>query len=169
MPPLFFIREPHLQAAELAAARARSAPSLSLLIGAVRQGGPIVLFLASASLRYLGTGMIFSYFALFAQLAADINSARAYPVPWRPGSGGKFDSPAGTYGMVFDNLADRTEIRIFTITGRLVRELKVTAADLGFKVWDGRNASGLKAASGVYLAHIKSGSHIKILKIAVER
>jgi MFS family permease len=66
VPPLFFIREPRLHAAELAAVRARRAPSWSLLIGAVRQGGPIVLFLASASLRYLGTGMIVSYFTLFA-------------------------------------------------------------------------------------------------------
>ena len=51
----------------------------------------------------------------------------------------------------------------------LVRALDVTAADGGVKVWDGRNSSGLKAASGVYLAHINSGSIKKTLKIAVER
>ena len=106
---------------------------------------------------------------LFAPLAADLNSVKAYPVPWKPGSGGKFDSAPGTYGIIFDNLTDETEIKIFTITGQLVRELKVTAADLGFKVWDGKNSSGRKAGSGVYLARIKSGSKVITLKIAVER
>ncbi|MBI4352093.1 MAG: fibronectin type III domain-containing protein, partial [Elusimicrobia bacterium] len=111
----------------------------------------------------------FSFFALFAPQAANINSARAYPLPWRPGSGGRFDSALGTDGITFDNLTDKTEIKIYTITGQLVRELKLTSLDLGVKVWDGKNSAGVKAASGVYLAHIKSGSSIKILKIAVER
>ncbi len=111
----------------------------------------------------------FSFFALFAPQAVNINSARAYPVPWKPGSGGKFDSAPGTDGVIFDNLTDKTEISIFTITGRLVRKLALTPADLGFKVWDGTNSAGRKAASGVYIAHIKSGSNVKILKIAVER
>ena len=111
----------------------------------------------------------FSFFALFAPLAADLNSARAYPVPWKPGSGGRFDSAPGTDGIIFDNLTDNAEIRIFTITGQLVREYKLTAADLGFKVWDGKNSAGQKAGSGVYLAHIKAGSKTKIIKVAVER
>lgn len=111
----------------------------------------------------------FSFFALFAPQAINFNAARAYPLPWRPGSGGKFDSAPGTYGITFDNLPGKTEIKIFTIGGQLVRELKLTAADLGVKVWDGKNSAGVKAASGVYLAHIKSGSSVKVLKIAVER
>ncbi|MEI7528955.1 MAG: FlgD immunoglobulin-like domain containing protein, partial [Elusimicrobiota bacterium] len=92
--------------------------------------------------------------------------AKVYPVPWRPGSGDKFDSSTG---ITFKYLTPRTEIRIYTITGQLVRELKLTPADNGLKVWDGRNSAGLKAASGVYLAHIKSGQYVKIMKIAVER
>lgn len=111
----------------------------------------------------------FSFFALFAPQAVNINQARAYPVPWRPGSGGRFDSAPGTDGITFENLTDKTEIKIYTVAGRLVRELKLTAADLGVKVWDGKNSAGVKAASGVYLAHIKSGSAVKVLKIAVER
>ncbi|OGS07846.1 MAG: hypothetical protein A2270_01755 [Elusimicrobia bacterium RIFOXYA12_FULL_51_18] len=111
----------------------------------------------------------FSFFALLAPLAVDLNAAKAYPVPWKPGSGGRFDSVAGTDGMVFDNLTDITEIRIYTITGQLVRELELTAADHGFKVWDGKNSAGRKVGSGVYLIHIKSDNSKKILKIAVER
>ena len=111
----------------------------------------------------------FSFFALFAPMSADLNSAKAYPVPWKPGSGGRFDSPTGVTGMVFDNLTATAEIRIYTIAGGLVRKLDVTAADGGYKVWDGKNSSGSKAASGIYLAHIKSGSKVKILKLAIER
>ena len=119
--------------------------------------------------KVVGHTSHFSFFALFAPQAININSAKAYPVPWRPGSGGRFDSAPGTTGIGFYNLTDKTEIRIYTITGQLVRELKLTAADLGVKIWDGKNSSGLKAASGVYLAHIKSGTSVKIIKIAVER
>ncbi|PKM97336.1 MAG: hypothetical protein CVU79_08740 [Elusimicrobia bacterium HGW-Elusimicrobia-3] len=111
----------------------------------------------------------FSFFALFAPMAANLNAARAYPVPWKPGSGGRFDTPAGADGIIFDNLPDGSDIRIYTIDGRLVRKLTVSTADLGVKIWDGRNSAGLKAASGVYLAHVRSGSKEKILKLAVER
>ena len=111
----------------------------------------------------------FSFFALFVPQAVNINSAMAYPLPWRPGSGGRFDSVPGTYGITFDNLTDKAEIRIYTVTGQLVREFKLTSSDLGVKVWDGKNSDGRKAASGIYLARIKSGSSVKTLKIAVER
>lgn len=122
-----------------------------------------------AGKKVVGYTTHFSFFALFAPQAVNINSARAYPVPWRPGSGGRFDSAPGTTGITFDNLTDKTEIKIYTVAGHLVQELKLTAADLGVKVWDGKNSAGVKAASGVYLAHIKSGSAVKVLKIAVER
>jgi hypothetical protein len=122
-----------------------------------------------AAKKVTGRTTHFSFFALFSPLAANISLARAYPVPWKPGSGGRFDSALGADGIVFDNLAANTEIRIFTITGQLVRQLTVTAADLGFKLWDGRNSGGVEVVSGVYLAHVKSGSSVKLIKIAVER
>lgn len=122
-----------------------------------------------AAKKVTGRTRHFSFFALFAPLAANLNAARAYPVPWKPGSGGRFDTPAGASGIIFDNLPDGSDIRIYTIDGQLVRKLTVNTADLGVKAWDGRNSAGLKAASGVYLAHVKSGSKEKILKLAVER
>lgn len=111
----------------------------------------------------------FSYFALFLPQALGISSARAYPVPWKPGSGGRFDSAFGADGIIFDRLEAGTEISIFTVTSRLVRKLDVTAADLGVKVWDGKNSSGADVASGVYLAYLKSGKRVKVLRLAVER
>ena len=122
-----------------------------------------------AARKVTGRTRHFSFFALFAPMAANLNAARAYPVPWKPGSGGRFDTPAGADGIIFDNLPDGSDIRIYTIDGQLVRKLTVNPADLGVKVWDGLNSAGLKAASGVYLAHVRSGSKEKILKLAVER
>ncbi len=111
----------------------------------------------------------FSYFALFVPQSSGVSSARAYPVPWKPGSGGRFDSAFGSDGIVFDHLEAGSEISIFTVTSRLVRKLDVSASDLGVKVWDGKNSSGADVASGVYLAYIKAGGHSKVLKLAVER
>ena len=53
--------------------------------------------------------------------------------------------------------------------GELVRLLEVSAPDAGIKVWDGRNSEGHKAASGVYIVRVQSGSDERTLKVAVER
>lgn len=118
-----------------------------------------------ANNRVIGHTPHFSYFAVFAPAAIDLNSSRAYPNPWKPGSGGRFDAA----GVTFDNLTSGGSVKIFTIAGELVRELSLTAADAGAKVWNGRNTSGSKAASGVYIVRISYGSKEKTLKLAVER
>lgn len=115
--------------------------------------------------QVIGATRHFSYFAIFAPMAAGINGARAYPNPWKPGRGGTFDAA----GVTFDGLPASALIQIFTIAGELVRELQVTAADAGVKVWDGRNTSGAKAASGVYIVLVRADGKKKALKLGVER
>lgn len=66
LPPLFFIREPRLRPAEPQSAARGGAVTLSAMVQALTNSHPIALFLMSASLRYLGGGMIISYFTLFA-------------------------------------------------------------------------------------------------------
>jgi immune inhibitor A len=94
-------------------------------------------------------------------------SVLAYPRPWKPGSGASHDAA----GITFSSLPDSATIRIYTLLGELVKELKVTAADLNRKVWDGRNTAGKAAASGVYFARIKADTNSadQVLKIAIER
>jgi MFS family permease len=77
VPPLFFIREPARTESEAEGTRAASVLSLAVLRGAVARRGPVALFLASASLRYLGTGMLINYFTLFAatDLAISVGDA----------------------------------------------------------------------------------------------
>lgn len=107
----------------------------------------------------------FSFFSVFAAPASGLSAIKVYPVPWQPGAGGRFDAA----GVTFSNLPATARIKIYTITGELVRLMEVTSADGGVKVWDGRNSEGHKAASGIYLAFIKSGSDERTLKVAVER
>ena len=47
-------------------AERRSGMSLRAAMGSLLRGDPIALFLASASLRYLGVGIAINYFTLFA-------------------------------------------------------------------------------------------------------
>ena len=108
----------------------------------------------------------FSFFSVFASAVSGLGAVKVYPVPWQPGAGGRFDS---AQGVTFSGLPASARIKIFTITGELVRLLEVSAADGGFKLWDGRNSEGHNAASGVYLAVVKSGSDERTVKVAVER
>jgi MFS family permease len=66
LPPLFFIVEPRPRVEELAAARRRGRMSPGAALAALARGDPIALFLTSASLRYLGVGVVINYFTLFA-------------------------------------------------------------------------------------------------------
>jgi len=66
LPPLLFIRESRPPAEELEAARGRSGGSPRAALASLARGDPTALFLASASLRYLGVGVAINYFTLFA-------------------------------------------------------------------------------------------------------
>ena len=93
----------------------------------------------------------------------DLSAVRVYPNPWKPGSGGLHDRAK----IMFDNLPVTAVVRIYTVSGELVRELPETSG--GTTEWDGTSVYGGRAASGVYFAHIKSGSKRKIVKFAIER
>jgi hypothetical protein len=88
-------------------------------------------------------------------------------VPWKPGTGGRFDAA----GVTFANLPVSGTIRILTLAGKRVRELSFDGSSAGFAVWDGLNDEGRRAASGVYFAQIKSGvdGAMFLLKFAIER
>lgn len=89
--------------------------------------------------------------------ASDLDTAKVYPNPYNPLTDGS---------LIFDNLTNETTIKIYTVGGSLVRELKETDGN-GRLEWDGTNDTGETLASGVYIAFIKGNSDEKILKIAV--
>lgn len=111
----------------------------------------------------------FSVFALFAPATIGSGAAgvSAYPVPWKPGTGGRFDAA----GVTFSNLPMSGRVVILTLSGQRVRELTFSGASAGSVVWDGLNDAGRRTASGVYFARIQSDADgsTNILKFAVER
>ncbi len=66
-------------------------------------------------------------------------------------------NPAQAQGGVlkFDNLLPESEIKIFTVSGELIRRFENVC---GRQTWDGKNASGEDAVSGIYLYLISPGN-----------
>ena len=90
----------------------------------------------------------------------DLTSAHCYPVPFKPS--------AGHTKITFTNLTRFARIRIYTISGELVRMLdKFDAGDT--LEWNVRNSRGSAVDSGVYLYLIKSGNQTKKGKLMIIR
>ncbi|MFH1368803.1 MAG: discoidin domain-containing protein [Elusimicrobiota bacterium] len=107
--------------------------------------------------KVVGTTDHLSKFAVVQLTSAtDLAAVKVYPNPFNPANG----------ALVIDGLTENADIRIFTITGELVREVSYTSAN-GRTSWDGRNDSGNTVGSGIYLAHVKNNSGEKTVKIAV--
>ncbi len=102
----------------------------------------------------------FSVFTLMGQVDLDLSTAYAYPVPFRPSRG---DSR-----ITFTNLAQAATIRIFTVSGKLVRKLDVNDGT-GALDWDVRNSDGADIASGVYFYLIESQTDRKKGKLIIIR
>lgn len=64
-----------------------------------------------------------------------------FPNPFRPGK-------AAGHTLKFDQCPANSEIRIYTVTGELVRRYTGVS---GRQTWDGANAQGSDVATGVYL------------------
>lgn len=121
-----------------------------------------------ASRRVIAWTPHFSVFSLFAPatIGQSLAQIRLYPVPWTPGSGDRFDAT----GVTFDRLPVAGTIRIITLSGEKVRDLRFDGLTAGTLVWDGLNDSGRRAASGVYFARIEASDGPKtMLKFAIER
>ena len=91
---------------------------------------------------------------------AELKGVRAFPNPARLSQGGQvqIDTIPADIGEI--------KISIFTMSGKLVRTLSegngvATAGVSKVATWDGRNASGEKVASGVYIYVITSVNYSK--------
>ena len=71
-----------------------------------------------------------------------------YPNPYRPNSSKYGNSTLGT-GVVFSGFVTAAHVKIFTISGLLVRELGVPDGSSRC-LWDTRNTANEKVAPGVY-------------------
>jgi len=69
-----------------------------------------------------------------------LDAVRVYPNPWR--------KDRHTGDITFNNLPTGSRVKIFTISGHLIREM---TEQTGHVLWDNRNRSGDSVASGVYI------------------
>ncbi|MBI4060252.1 MAG: fibronectin type III domain-containing protein [Elusimicrobia bacterium] len=125
-------------------------------------------FLDPSSRRVTALTPHFSVFGMFAPVTvgASLSEARVYPVPWRPGSLGRFDAA----GVTFDRLPASGTIRILNLAGERVREFTFGGAAAGAVEWNGLTDGGRRAASGVYFARITApDGSASIVKFAIER
>ncbi len=67
--------------------------------------------------------------------------------------------------------AQEVNLRIFSVDGRLIREMAVRRLLAGRHIltWDGRTTSGSRAATGVYFAVVRAGDWSEHLKIVLLR
>lgn len=98
--------------------------------------------------------------AVYDSASPDLTSAHCYPVPFKPS--------AGHTKITFTGLTQSARIRVYTISGRLVRTLEKSGAGDTLD-WDVRNSAGESLASGVYIFVVKSPSQTASGKLMVIR
>ena len=106
----------------------------------------------------------FSSYGLLALPDADLRPVYAYPVPFRPNAGDPARYGTWAQGITFTNLPGYGSVKIYTLSGRLVRDLPVTAVTLN---WDVKNSDGAAVASGVYIWEATAGGGRKTGKLVV--
>lgn len=83
------------------------------------------------------------------------------PNPFNPSTKIRFDLPVRT----------RADLRIYSVNGRLVRQLGsgVESAGTHERIWDGRDNGGRQVPSGVYLLHLAAGEQQSVRKMVLIR
>jgi ligand-binding sensor domain-containing protein len=113
---------------------------------------------ASGTVYFGTTSGLASLTTAATQARQDFNGLTIYPNPYR--------IPAGA-PLTVDGLVENSTLKILTVDGRLVREVKTPGGRIGF--WDGKDTEGKDVASGVYLivAYSEDGGKVATGKVAV--
>ncbi len=100
----------------------------------------------------------FSTFTAMATAATALSDAYAYPNPFKPSE--------GHTTVTFTNLASQCTIKIFTLSGNLVKTISESSGT-GMNTWDVKNEAGQVLQSGLYFYVIKSPSDVKTGKLVI--
>ena len=97
----------------------------------------------------------------------DVNKINVFPNPYY-GFQSRETSPGNKY-VTFSHLPDNAVIRIFDLSGVLVRTINHVSTSGQFDTWDLQNDENYPVASGIYIVYIDMPSlgTTKILKLAV--
>ncbi|MGB9613378.1 MAG: Ig-like domain-containing protein, partial [Candidatus Margulisiibacteriota bacterium] len=101
-----------------------------------------------------------STFALISLPATTLSQAYAFPNPFKPS--------LGHSTITFTNLASECTIKIYTLTGDLVKTLVENDGNREYS-WDVKNESGENLPSGLYFYVIKSADDTKSGKLVIIR
>lgn len=96
----------------------------------------------------------FTIDALIGALSTDVGAVYAFPVPFRPNAGNTARFGSWATGITFTNLPSTGKIRIYGVSGALMREMDITTNP---QVWDVKNSNGQNLASGLYIWEVTSG------------
>ncbi len=89
-----------------------------------------------------------------------------FPNPYMGGHA--LESSVSSRFVTISGLPATSIIRIFNLSGRLIRTIYHNTVTTSLQQWDLRNDEGIKVASGLYLIHIESpGIGTKVLKLMV--
>jgi hypothetical protein len=104
-----------------------------------------------------------------AQLAKQQGAMELISVFPNPYMGGHaLESSVSSRFVTISGLPATSIIRIFNLSGRLIRTIYHNTVTTSLQQWDLRNDEGIKVASGLYLIHIESpGIGTKVLKLMV--
>jgi hypothetical protein len=104
-----------------------------------------------------------------AQLAKQQGAMELISVFPNPYLGGHaLESSVSSRFVTISGLPATSIIRIFNLSGRLIRTIYHNTVTTSLQQWDLRNDEGIKVASGLYLIHIESpGIGTKVLKLMV--
>jgi hypothetical protein len=106
----------------------------------------------------------FSYYALIGGADTEVKDILAFPVPFRPNAGPATRYGTWAEGIKFANLPSEGTIKIYTVSGKLVRTLDIASP---LQSWDARDSSGAQVASGMYLWVAESGGNRKTGKLVI--
>ena len=100
----------------------------------------------------------FSVYTLMSTPAFSLADAYAFPNPFKPSE--------GHTQITFTNLASICTIKIFTMTGDLVKTIAANDGS-GQAAWNAKNDAGEPVVSGLYLFVIDSGQDVKRGKLVI--
>lgn len=99
-----------------------------------------------------------------ALIAEDVKKINVFPNPYLGYSA--LETSRFQKFVTFTHLPEQATIRIFNLSGTMVREL-VHQNPTQFEQWDLTNQDGIPVASGLYIAHVDTDFGEKVLKIAI--
>lgn len=119
----------------------------------------------------LNTFSIYGVFPAGTPVSDNLSNVIVFPNPFRPNDGNTLTGSdfSGSYdafnqtGVHINGLTENTNIKIFDVSGHLVNEI-ISFPNQGKAIWDTKNSSGKRVASGVYVLVISNQSGQKKVK-----